>query len=313
MKENPINVSIKGFAISDISNFRYGQQLHDQRFFELKFRRPLIGDPFSLGTGDPESYAHQPVTLQFPGAFGKMRSVSGTILKLEFISTAAQAAEVVVSGTMYQPGGYISKFSLALMALLICPIIFAGFLFFYVSHFNHSLSKTEGTVSYFNESGTKGTHNYTFKISPYQTFFNRSYHTPVFSTARQNIDALFNAADGTFDENLTGQKVTFYIVNTDQNRLNNRDGKIDFLYMKSAVTPHVKFDYYYDLLIYITDKTWFYFVWITELIMEIFFFSCALYCYKMYALDQQQKNRILWFTSLFIAALLNIGVLAMML
>jgi hypothetical protein len=313
MSTNPVNVVIKGSTISGVSNFRYGQQLHDQRFFELTFQRQLFDSPFSLGSDDPESYVHQPITLQFEGALGKLRSVSGTIVKLEFINTAGQNAEVVVSGTMYQSAGYLSKFTLALMALLIAPFLFAGFLFLQVSRLSGSLVETEGTVNYFQDRTGKATHHYTFKISPYRASLHRAYHAPVFNTARENIDALFKADDGTYEANRKGQKVNFYVIKNDLIKLKDPGEKVDFLYLKSRVQSSVKFDYYYDLLTYTTDKTWFYFVWIFYLMMEVLFFTCALYCYKMYAFNQQKKNRIIWFACVSIASVLNIIAIVLML
>lgn len=313
MPPKPLTIVIKGATIAEVSNFRYGQQLDDQRFFELTFPRPLFGSPFSLGTDDPESYIHKPITLQFEGVFGKARSVSGTIVKLEFINTAGQRAQVVVSGTMYQPAGRPSKFTLALMALLIAPLLFTGFLFLHVSRLTGSLVKTEGTVSFFQDRAGRGTHRYTFKIVPYRASFERAYHSPVFNSARENIDALFSADDGRYEAGGTGQKVAFYVTTTDTAKLYNQGESVDFLYLKSAQGPSDKFDYYYDLLIYATDKTWFYLIWIFYLFAEVFFFACAVFCYKMYALDQQKKNRFIWFGCLFIASILNIVILAMML
>lgn len=138
---DPINIIIKGIVITEVSGFRYGQQLHEQRFFELKFRQALLGSPFSFGTDDAESYINQPITLQFEDAFGKIKSVSGTIVRLEFTNTARQPAEVIVSGTTYQPSGNLSKFALALIALLALPLLFTGILLAYVSHLSGSLVK----------------------------------------------------------------------------------------------------------------------------------------------------------------------------
>lgn len=304
MTDNPINVIIKGIVVSSLSDFRYGQQLHDQRFFEVKFRQPLLGFPLSFATDDPANYEHQPITLQFETSFGKVRSVSGTIVKLEYSNTAGQNAEVIVSGTMYQPSGNVSKFTLALLALLIMPFLFAGMLYWQVLQTNSQLVKTTGTVSFFQDRMGKGTHHYTFKISPYNATFNWAYHTPVLNTARDNINAL----DGG-----TGQRVDFYVFKDDLIKLNHPKEEVDFLYLKSAAQTAVSFDYYYDILGYITDKIGFYLAWTTYLFLEVFCFSCALYCYKMYALHQQLKNRISWYTCLVIAAGLNTFILALML
>jgi len=300
----PINVVIKGMVISGLSGFRYGQQLHDQRFFELKFRQALLGSLMSFATDDPANYEHQPITLQFEGTFGKIRSVSGTILKLEFSNTAGQNAEVIVTGTLYQKAGHISKFTAALMALLILPLLFTGLLSWKVSQLSGELIKATGTVSFFQDRMGKGTHHYTFKISPYQTTFNRAYHTPVLNTARDNINALNGG---------TGQRVDFYVLKNELIKLYDPHKKVDFLYLKSASLTSVPFDYYYDILAYTTDTFGFYLAWIVYLFLEIFCYACALYGYKMYALNQQLKNRIGWYTSLVMATLFNLVILALML
>ena len=304
MTDTPINVIIKGMVISNLSDFRYGQQLHDQRFFEVKFRQPLLGSPLSFATDDPANYEHQPITLQFETAFGKVRSVSGTIVRLEYSNAAGQNAEVIISGTMYQPSGNVSKFALALLALLIMPFLFAGMLYWQVLQTSSQLVKTTGTVSFLQDRMGKGTHHYTFKISPYKATLNRAYHTPVLNTARDNINAL----DGG-----TGKRVDFYVYKNELNKLNNLQQQVDFIYLKSAAQAFVQFDYYYDILGYTTDKIGFYLAWIACLFIEIFCFACALYCYKMYALHQQLKNRIIWFTCLVMATVFNIFILALML
>lgn len=313
MAENPISVVIKNIVIPEVYSFRYGQHSHDQRFFELRFRQALLGSPLSFANDDAATYIHQPMTLQFQGAFGKMRSVSGTIVNLEFINIPGQNAEVVVSGTMYEPSGNFSKFTLALIALLLFPLLFTGGLFGYVSRISGSLIKTEGTINSLRETGSKGFHNYTFKIVPYNASFYRSYHSPVFSTARENIIALSVPEDGSYDQEHKGEAVNFYVFKNDLVKLNDPRVKVDFFYLKSALQPQVKFDYYYDVLVYATDKTWIYISWIFHLFIEVFFFICAFFCYKMYALDQQTKNRIIWYTCVVIAALFNTAILAMML
>lgn len=313
MSDKPKNVIIAGVAIPGVSDFRYGQQLHEQRFFELKFRQPLFGSTLSFANDDAASYVHQPITLQFEDVFGRLKSTSGTIVKLEFTNIAGQNAEVIVTGTLYRPSGNISKFTLALIALLLFPFLFTGFLSWQVSLVSGSLTKVEGTVHSFQERFGKGMHYYTFKVSPYLASFYREYHTPVFSTAQRNINSLFTSTDGSYDANLKGQPVDFYFFKNDLAKLRDPKEKVDFFYLKSAVRPPVKFDYYYDLLVHVTHKGWFYLLWIVYLFVEVFFFACALFCYKMYVLDQQRKNRIIWFAGLFIAALLNIAILALML
>ncbi|MHA4896525.1 hypothetical protein ACXZ1K_17365 [Pedobacter sp. PWIIR3] len=302
--QHPINIVIKGMVISDLSGFRYGQQLHDQQFFELKFRQPLLGSPFSFATDDPANYEHQPITLQFESAFGKIRSVSGTIVKLEFSNTARQNAEVIVTGTMYKPEGNLSKFTIALFALLVLPILFTGVLFWKVSQLSSALTKRTGTVASFQDHTGKGTHHYYFKISPFHASFNRSYHAPVLNTARDNINAL---------EGGTGQKVDFYVFKNELSKLNDPREKLNFFYLKSATQTADKFDYYYDILGYTTDKVGYYLAWIAYLLIEIFCYASALYCYKMYALYQQMKNKICWYTCLGLAVLFNIFILALML
>lgn len=304
MTDSPIKVIIKGMVISDLSGFRYGQQLHEQRFFELKFRQALLGSLMSFATDAPSNYEDQPITLQFEDPFGKIRSVSGTIVKLEFSNVAGQNAEVIVTGTIYRPSGNLSKFRSSLLALLIFPCLFTGILYWKVSQYNSQLIKITGTVSFFQDRTGKGRHHYTFKISAHQAKFDRAYNKQVFHTAIDNVDAL---------QEVTGQKVDFYIFKNELIKLNDPNEKVDFLYLKSATQPSVKFDHYYDILAYTTDKIGFYIGWVVYLFLETFFFVCAFYCYKMYALQQQLKNRIIWYTCLVIASLINLFILALML
>ena len=313
MPESPTSVVIKDIVIPEVYSFRYGQQVHDQRFFELMFRQPLLGSPLSFANNDAAAYVHQPITLQFQGAFGKMRSVSGTIVKLEFLNIPGQNAEVVVTGSMYQPSGNLSKFTLALMALLLFPLLFTTGLFWYVSQISSSLVKTEGKINSLQERGSKGYHSYNLMIAPYHASFYRSYQSPVLKIARENIDALSEPEDGSYDQEHKGKAVDFYVFKNDLVKLNDPGVKVDFFYLKSAIQPQVKFDYYYDVLVYATDKTWIYFSWVFYLFTEVFCFGCAIFCYKMYAMDQQTKNRIIWYTCLVIAAVFNIAILAMML
>jgi len=313
MPESPISVVIKNIVIPEVHSFRYGQQLHDQRFFELRFRQPLLGSPLSFANNDAATYVHQPITLHFEGAFGKMRSVSGTIVNLEFLNIPGQNAEVVVSGTMYKPSGNLSKFTLALIALLLLPVLFTTGLFGYVSQISDSLIKTEGRIDSLQESRSKRHLSYNLIIAPYHASFYRSYKSPVFNPARKNIDALSASKDGSDDQQPKGQAVDFYVFKNDLVKLNDPAVKVDFFYLKSAIQPQVKFDYYYDVLIYATDKTWIYISLVFYFFIEVFCFGCAIFCYKMYALDQQTKNRIIWYTCMVIAAVFNVAILVLML
>jgi hypothetical protein len=92
----PVNVVIDGIRITEVLSFQYGQQLYEQRFFELKFRQSLLGFPFSFATDDANRYVNQPITILFEGSLGSSRTLSGTIVKLEFINSPGQPSEVVV-------------------------------------------------------------------------------------------------------------------------------------------------------------------------------------------------------------------------
>jgi hypothetical protein len=306
MQNSPVSVVVNGDVISELINFRYGQQLHDQQFFELKFKQPLFGSPFSFGTGDAESYINKPIKLNFKDSLGRLKSVSGTIVSLEFISSPGHQAEVVIAGTMYKPSGGVNKFSLFLVALLAFPLLFTGGLFLYVSNLGTSLVKTEGVVRSFEDRMGKGAHWYTFKIAPYAAYFKRHYGNPVLSSGVKDINELNTGSDGAFNANGAGQLVTFYVLKEDLPKLQSGSENVDFLYLHLQKKPIVKFDYYYDVLVYITDKTWFYFTWLFYMAIEIACLVFAFYCYKMYTLNQQLKNRLIWLTCITFAAIFNI-------
>lgn len=310
MQAKPTSVAIKGIVIDQILGFRYGQQIQEQRFFELRFRQSLFGGPFSFGSDDAEKYNNQPVTLYFEGGMGKLEAVSGTIVKLEFVNNTGQQAEVIVSGTMYHPSNYFSKFALFLTALLLVPLLFIGSLFLSVSHLGSKLVEAEGAIKFYQDRSSKGFHRYTFKIAPYDATFYRQYHRPMFNTPIDQIDELFKA-DGAYNEDSIGQRVNFYVSENDKEKLQHPAERVNFFYFKSVSRPFIKSDYNFDILAYITNKPWFFLVWIFYMLVEVFCFVCAYFCYKMYALQQQGKNKVIWITCLTLAIILNIIALSL--
>lgn len=309
MQAKPISAVIKGVNITDLFSFRYGTRVMEQQFFELKFRQPLFGSPFSFGLDNPENYNNEAITLYFEDSFGKQKSVSATIVKLEFIQSPGQQPEVFISGTMYRPSGNISKFVLSIIALLALPFLLTGSLYLYISHLSSNLVKIEGTVNSYQNHSYKGIKKYTFKIEPYKSKIYREYYRPFFSSASTHINALFKTNDGGTKSDSTGQHVKFYVFRTDQDKLNSPTEKVDFFYLQARSQQLSKFDYYYDVLVYTTNQTWFYFVWIFYMLLEVFCFGCAYFCYKMYQLDQQLKNRIAWWTVLLFGSVINAAVL----
>ncbi len=309
MQAKPASAVIKGIVIDPILGFRYGQQIKEQLFFELRFRQPLFGAPFSVGADNAGKYIYQPITLNFEGALNKIKPISGTITRLEFINNPGQQAEVIVSGTMYHPSRYFSKFTLCLAALLLLPVLFIGGLLSGISYVSDGLVKTEGSVALYQDRSSKGFHRYTFNIAPYRAQFYRKYHRPLLNTPIRQIDEIFTV-DGQYNPDMTGQKVSFYIFKSDKHKLFNAEDKIDFFYLKSQSRQRLSSDYHFDLLVYITNKSGFYFVWLSYLLLEVFCFVSAYYCYRMYALQQQKRNRMIWMGSLTLVVLLNIVVLA---
>ncbi|MFC3361591.1 hypothetical protein ACFOG5_00190 [Pedobacter fastidiosus] len=218
-----------------------------------------------------------------------------------------------ITGTMYQPSGQISRFTLFLISLLALPFLFLGMLGLYVSHLDSSLIEQSGRVRSFRDLMGRGTHHYTFSISPSRAVFDRAYHTPMFSTAQHNINALSRGPDGSYRTDTTGQLVDYYVFASDLSRLNDPRAKVDFFYLRSGQQRYDRNEYYYDVLVYATGQTWFYFAWTTYLLMEVSCFASAWYCYKMYALDQQKNNRLIWSLCLLAAAVLNVAILLLML
>jgi hypothetical protein len=124
---------------------------------------------------------------------------------------------------------------------------------------------------------------------------------------------LFKDRDGGYEPERKGQAVDFYVFKSDLPRLGNPQERIAFFNLKSAKQQLRKVDYYYDVLVYATDQTWFYLLWMFYLFAEVCGFTAALFCYKMYALDQQRKYRIIWFCCIALGILLNIFILSLML
>ena len=299
----------EGVTITAFSAYRSDVTVHEQLFFELKFKQPLTGFPFRPGIDDPERFNEKPITLNFQTSSGAIEQVVANIVKVVYIKSQAQQAEIIIGGTMYRPAKKIPKFSLLAIALFMLPVVFLGGLFLYANSLERQLIEKQGKIIFFKDDSYKKHKRYTFKVSPYNATLYREYYRHIFKTPPENMADLFTSDYDGFHRDSTGQAVRFYLFKHDCNKLYKSGQKITFFNLKGIDQPSSRTDHFLDLLNYAADQTWVYFAWLLLLVTEVFCFVCAYYYYKMYSLFHHGGNKFLWYTCLGLSFMINFGII----
>lgn len=300
-----ISVVWEGITITDVSAFRTGHTVNQQYFFELKLKPPVNNSPFKPGIDSPESFNEKPVTLNFQNASGTTEQIIGNIIKLTYLKQVGQQPEIIIGGTIYRPSNNIPKFSILTTSLFLLPLIFLLGLSFLVYSLQGELIKVKGNVIYFKDDSYKGFKKYTFKVNPFKAKLFRKYDRPMFNTPVKNIDALFMSDYDGYHKDSLNQPVQFYVFKDDSIKLRSSVKTVTFFEMRSVDQQNSRTAHFMDVWYYVTDKTWLYFVWLFYLVVEAVCYCSSYYYYKMYSLFHQRSNRILWWGSLGLSALLN--------
>jgi|GEM_PF-3055009 len=295
----------EGVTITEFSAFRSGPTVHEQFFFELKFKQPVTGSPFKPGIDDPEIFNEKPITLNFQAPSGAAQRVIGNIIKVNYIKTPGQQPEIFIGGTMHRPTVRFPKFTLLAITLLALPILFLGGLVLYGYSIQNSLTAVQGKVTFFDDSSYKMHKRYTFKVSPYKATLFRDYHRHVFGIASQNITSLFMSDYDGFHKDSTGQAVRFYVLKTDSAKLFAPRQKVSFFDLKGLNEPTSRKEHFLDALNYAVDRTWIYFAWLLLLATQVVCFCAAYYHYKMYSLFHVLGNKVLWWGSIGVSSIIN--------
>ncbi|WP_345950023.1 hypothetical protein ABDD95_00930 [Mucilaginibacter sp. PAMB04274] len=308
MKAEPnklISVVWEGVTITQFSDFRSGATVHEQFFFELKFKQPVTGSPFNSGIDDPECFNEKPITLNFQAPSGAAERVIGNIIKVAYVKSPGQQPEIFIGGTMHRPSVKFPKFNLLAIALLMLPILFIGGLLFYASSIQHNLTLLQGKVTFFEENSYKMHKRYTFKVSPYKATLFRDYHRHIFGIASQNITSLFMSDYDGFHADSTGQPVRFYVLKKDSAKLFAPHQKVSFFDIRGVNKLPSRKEHFLDALNYAADNSWLYFVWLLLLATQAACFCGAYYHYKMYSLFHYPGNKVLWWGSLVLSSIIN--------
>lgn len=305
MQNNPDAVVINGITISDIYGFRYGMQLNEQRFFELKFRQPAFGSPFTFGLDDPAKYQDQPITLYSKDNLGRITSSIGTIVNIEFVKSPGQQAEVIIKGSMYSPTGKMAKFNLFLAGMILVPILGWIMLLVSIANLKNNLIQEGGVIKTFQEHGSKGFRTYSFKLNSYPVTFNREYNRSFKSLASDDIIAIFGSEIQITGPDENTKPVGFYILRSDAYKLQKNGQQITFFYLhdrdQTPTTTHLK----YDLLDYVAATTLFSLLSFLCFIFTLVCCGGAYFCYRQYALDSDKRYVIAYYSAGVFAAILN--------
>jgi len=305
----PTSASWKGITITTFSAFRFDTLVREQQFFQLNFKQPY-NSPFKVGIDDPESFSETPIILNFEEPSGKIKRVNANVIKVSYVTNPGQQPEIILGGTIYRPSGNIPKFSLLVFTAFLLPVLALGLLYLHVSSLRQQLIAMQGKVTTFQDSSYKRHKRFIFKVSPYNATLYREYNRPIFNTPTQNIEALFMADYDGYHQDSTGQLVTFYVLKNDRTRLYKPNEKVTFFNLKSQNQAFSNTDQFFDVLYYVSDKTWIYFVWIVYLAVEVFSLIAAYYYYKMFSLFHQRRNQILWWSGVILTILFNLIVVA---
>ncbi|MDT3405276.1 hypothetical protein [Mucilaginibacter terrae] len=301
-----VSVIWDGFTITEIESFRSGEVKNGQHFFELKIKQPPNGSPFKPGIDDPDSFKERPITLNFLEYFGQVKPVIANIIKVDYTNDPSQSRQIIIGGTMYQPSGTLSKFSLIAIGLVMLPVLFVAILSLCANSLQHKLIPVNGKVTYFKDDSYKRFKKYTFKISPFKATLYREYDRPLFDESARNIDELFMSDYDGFHKDSIGQHVRFYLFSSDSSKLNTAGEKVTFFDLKRVDGSPVKQNHFWDMWNYITNKSWIYFAWLALLVAQLVCYCSAYYFYKMYALFHVQRNKVLWWSSITLSSVLNL-------
>lgn len=302
MKNTPIYAAvIGGLTISDITNFRYGQQIGETRVFEFRFKPKEFGAPFTFGLADTKKYNNQPIKLLVSGALGKGVELPGTITKIDYIQNPGFQAEVFVSGTVHSPSGNALKFAMFLVAVFLMPLLLGGYFLLRVNSLKNDLINKAGVVETFEHHPAKGSHSYTFKLKEYPADFYRLYQRTPGHLGWPDVTAITGSDFGDLKKDSTLHRVEFYILLSDENRLSNTNAKLLFFNVHAKGQHQISNALFYDLLEYIANRWDAFVMRILTLFLGMGCYFGAYWYYKMLAPDNNLKYAIPYWGTLGVA------------
>jgi hypothetical protein len=300
MENQPVSVIFNGTTINNIINFRFGQQLNEQRKFELKFKQPQVGSAFTFGFDDPDQYSGKPIVLKFDD-----KELKGTVSRVEFVQSPGYEAEVIITGYVNWASNNQQKFNLLAAGTILMPLLFIGLFIGYISHQSNTLVKKQATVKTFRSTSGRGGTRYIFKTKEYAAGFTHSYGQTFRHVSEQRMTDIFGPVVNDTPIGDTTQ-VSFYIALADESKLSNANANINYFYLQAKSKAQDKNDYYLDLIADAFYQTGSLTVFLIFFALTIVCNSGAYYYYQWQGLKATPKNVIIYRTSFIIAIVFNI-------
>lgn len=305
MENNPSSVVFDNITITDIVKFRFGDQLKEQRRFELRFKQQQFGAAFTYGLDDSSKYTGKPIAIKFSDAGGKEKIYNGKATNVEFSQSPGYQAEVIISGFVDWASNNQLKFNLLLAGFVLMPLIFVGLFFCYVNYLDNNLVKKEATINEFHFANGRGSRHYTFKTKEYQASFKRRYSDLFKTIASERMGDIFG---NNTDSDRTPHQVTFYINKEDATKLGNPNTSVNFLYLQAASKSNITDGYRMDLIAYQINEGIAINVLVLFLLLAVLCCGGAMYLYSMKGLKDNPKNVIIYRVGLAAGMALNIAV-----